>query len=85
MPKKGKGSAKSAKAEAKGAKAEAKGAEAAEEEEWVAVQKRTFTNWVNYRLEGSECHVTDLATDLGNGVILIKLLEALSHKKLPGK
>jgi len=68
MPKKGKGSAK--------------GAAAAEKEEWVAVQKRTFTNWMNYRLEGQ---VIDLETVLGDGVILIKLLEALSHKKVPGK
>ena len=55
------------------------------EEEWVAVQKRTFTNWMNHKLEGSGHQVTDLETDLGDGVILIKLLEILSHKKPSGK
>jgi len=78
MPKKGKSSAKKGKAEAKGAAA-------LEMEEWVGVQKRTFTNWVNHKLADSGCQVTDLETDLGNGVILIKLLEVLSHKKLSGK
>ena len=54
------------------------------EEEWVAVQKRTFTNWMNHKLEGSGHQVTNLETDLGDGVILIKLLEVLSHKKPSG-
>ena len=54
-------------------------------EEWVVVQKRTFTNWMNHKLEGSGHQVTDLETDLGDGVILIKLLEILSHKKPSGK
>ena len=54
------------------------------EEEWVAVQKQTFTNWMNHKLEGSGYQVTALETDLGDGVILIKLLEVLSHKKPSG-
>ena len=55
------------------------------EEEWVAVQTRTFTNWMNHKLEGSGHQVTNLETDLADGVILIKLLEVLSHKKPLGK
>ena len=55
------------------------------EEEWVGVQKRTFTNWMNHKLEGSGYQVTALETDLGDGVILIKLLEVLSHKTPLGK
>ena len=54
-------------------------------EEWVVVQKRTFTNWTNHKLEGSGHQVTNLETDLADGVILIKLLEILSHKKPSGK
>ena len=54
-----------------------------EKEEWVlAVQKRTFTNWMNHRLEGTGHQVTNLETDLADGVILIKLLEILSHKEI---
>ena len=51
-------------------------------EEWVAVQRRTFTNWMNHKLVGSGCQVTDLETDLRDGVLLIKLLEVLSHKEI---
>ena len=51
-------------------------------EEWVAVQRRTFTNWMNHKLAGSGCQVTDLETDLRDGVLLIKLLEVLSHKEI---
>ena len=51
-------------------------------EEWVAVQRRTFTNWMNHKLVGSGCQVTDLETDLREGVLLIKLLEVLSHKEI---
>ena len=52
------------------------------EEEWVGVQKQTFTNWMNYKLEGTGHQVTNLETDLADGVILIKLLEILSHKEI---
>ena len=52
------------------------------EEEWVGVQKQTFTNWMNHKLEGTGHQVTNLETDLADGVILIKLLEILSHKEI---
>ena len=51
-------------------------------EDWVAVQRRTFTNWMNHKLVGSGCQVTDLETDLRDGAPLIKLLEVLSHKEI---
>lgn len=54
-----------------------------EKEEWVlAAQKRTFTNWMNHKLEGTGHQVTTLETDLADGVILTKLLEILSHKEI---
>ena len=53
---------------------------------WIDVQKKTFTNWTNNRLKGTDRQVNDLQTDLDDGVILIKLLEALApKKKMPGK
>ena len=53
---------------------------------WIEVQKKTFTNWVNDRLKGSERKVDDLQTDLDDGVTLITLLEALvPGKKMPGR
>lgn len=55
------------------------------EEEWREVQKRVYTNWVNDKLKKTDQHVVNLPKDLGNGIILIKLLEVLSGKKIPGK
>ena len=53
---------------------------------WVEVQKRTFTNWTNENLKEIKRHVSDLATDLDDGVLLIKLLEVLAPgKKMPGR
>ena len=53
---------------------------------WIDVQKKTFTNWTNDHLKGTDRHVEDLKTDLDDGVTLIKLLEALvPKKKMPGK
>ena len=49
---------------------------------WLQVQERTFTNWVNDKLCGTDCIVADLSTDLSDGIILPKLLEILSGKKL---
>jgi hypothetical protein len=55
------------------------------EEDWKAVQLRVFTNWVNDKLRSTDVHVKKLTKELGNGVLLIKLLEVLSGKKIPGK
>ena len=49
---------------------------------WLQVQERTFTDWVNDKLCGTDCIVVDLSTDLSDGIILIKLLEILSGKSL---
>ncbi len=53
---------------------------------WIDVQKKTFTNWVNDHLKDTGLAVEDLQIDLDNGVVLIKLLEALAPgKKMPGR
>lgn len=50
----------------------------------------TFTNWVNDRLKGKSglssntLKVKDLSTDLKDGVVLIRLLENLTSKKIHG-
>ena len=52
----------------------------------LEIRRRTFTNWINHKLEGTGKKVTNLETDLEDGEILIKLLECLAPgKKLPGK
>ena len=54
-------------------------------ETWAMAQKMTFTAWMNEKLKHSGVHVKDLFSDLNDGVILIKLMEALSGKKMHGK
>lgn len=55
-------------------------------EDWVEVQKKTFTNWANETLKQGGLKVTNLETDLEDGVILIKLLEMLAPgKRMPGR
>lgn len=58
------------------------------EEKWKEVQMRVYTGWVNNKLsQGKTDHapVKNLTKELGDGVLLIKLLELLSGKKVPGK
>ena len=50
---------------------------------WVAVQKQTFTAWVNDRLKSGKVDkvVEDLKTQFADGITLIKLLEVLAPTK----
>uniref|UniRef100_A0A3Q3G0R8 Spectrin beta chain n=1 Tax=Labrus bergylta TaxID=56723 RepID=A0A3Q3G0R8_9LABR len=48
-----------------------------------AVQKKTFTKWINSHLSRVSCRITDLYMDLRDGRMLIKLLEVLSGERLP--
>nr|XP_024217733.1 dystonin isoform X10 [Halyomorpha halys] len=48
-----------------------------------AIQKKTFTKWVNKHLKKAHRHVNDLFTDLQDGHNLISLLEVLSGEQLP--
>ncbi|XP_072314307.1 spectrin beta chain, erythrocytic isoform X2 [Eucyclogobius newberryi] len=53
------------------------------QDEREAVQKKTFTKWVNSILSRVGCRISDLYLDLRDGRMLIKLLEVLSGEKLP--
>jgi spectrin beta len=52
-------------------------------DEREAVQKKTFTKWVNSHLSKATARIEDLYTDLRDGRMLMKLLEILSGEKLP--
>ena len=52
---------------------------------WIEVQKNTFTNWVNEKLKDTKCKVEVLEKNFDDGITLIKLLEALSKKKMHRK
>ncbi|XP_075771677.1 spectrin beta chain, non-erythrocytic 4 isoform X2 [Pelodiscus sinensis] len=48
-----------------------------------AVQKKTFTKWVNSHLARVSCRIGDLYADLRDGYMLTRLLEVLSGEQLP--
>uniref|UniRef100_A0A8C3NPA0 Spectrin beta chain n=1 Tax=Geospiza parvula TaxID=87175 RepID=A0A8C3NPA0_GEOPR len=48
-----------------------------------AVQKKTFTKWVNAHLARAACRVGDLYSDLRDGFVLTRLLEVLPGETLP--
>ncbi|CAG9864065.1 unnamed protein product [Phyllotreta striolata] len=48
-----------------------------------AVQKKTFTKWVNKHLKKAKRQIRDLFEDLRDGHNLITLLEVLSGEELP--
>uniref|UniRef100_A0A4W3GNR1 Calponin-homology (CH) domain-containing protein n=1 Tax=Callorhinchus milii TaxID=7868 RepID=A0A4W3GNR1_CALMI len=48
-----------------------------------AVQKKTFTKWMNSHLSRVSCRSTDLYSDLRDGYTLTRLLEVLSGEQLP--
>ncbi|CAF2417551.1 unnamed protein product [Rotaria sp. Silwood2] len=49
-----------------------------------AVQKKTFTKWINFHLSKREgLHVDDLFFDLRDGLILISLLEIFTNQTIP--
>ncbi|KAF4102423.1 spectrin beta chain, erythrocytic isoform X1 [Onychostoma macrolepis] len=52
-------------------------------DEREAVQKKTFTKWVNSILARVSSRISDLYLDLRDGRMLIKLLEVLSGERLP--
>ncbi|KAF4637263.1 hypothetical protein G7Y89_g816 [Cudoniella acicularis] len=54
----------------------------AEQQKWITVQQKTFTKWLNTKIEPRELVVVDLVKDLSDGVVLIHLLECLSNESL---
>ncbi|KAG9244671.1 calponin homology domain-containing protein [Calycina marina] len=54
----------------------------AEQQKWITVQQKTFTKWLNTKIEPRDLVVKDLVQDLSDGVILIHLMECLSDESL---
>uniref|UniRef100_A0A158QA40 Spectrin beta chain n=1 Tax=Enterobius vermicularis TaxID=51028 RepID=A0A158QA40_ENTVE len=52
------------------------------QDERVHIQKKTFTKWCNSFLNRIKMEIDDLFVDVGDGVILMKLLEIISGDKL---
>ncbi|KAF2866555.1 alpha-actin-like proteinin [Massariosphaeria phaeospora] len=50
------------------------------EQQWVKVQQKTFTKWLNSKLKSGQ--ISDLITDLSDGIVLIHLLEVLGNESL---
>ncbi|KAI0180289.1 calponin homology domain-containing protein [Hypoxylon sp. FL1284] len=50
--------------------------------QWINVQQKTFTKWMNTKISPRGLVVKDLVTDLSDAVLLIHLLECLSNESL---
>lgn len=50
--------------------------------QWKKIQEKTFTRWVNEQLKVQKVAVKSLSEDFNDGVLLIVLLEVLSHKSM---
>ncbi|KAI1375908.1 calponin homology domain-containing protein [Hypoxylon crocopeplum] len=50
--------------------------------QWINVQQKTFTKWMNTKIAPRGLVVKDLVTDLSDAVLLIHLLECLSSESL---
>ena len=57
--------------------------ELAADAEWKRIQQNTFTRWANEHLKQAEKSISDLETDLSDGLKLIALIEVLSGKRMP--
>jgi len=48
----------------------------------TAIQKKTFTRWINTHLADRRLKIQDITTDFADGMMLIHLLEIISGKKI---
>eukprot|EP01125_Pyxidicula_operculata_P021590 TRINITY_DN83_c0_g1_i1.p1 TRINITY_DN83_c0_g1~~TRINITY_DN83_c0_g1_i1.p1 ORF type:complete len:430 (+),score=103.35 TRINITY_DN83_c0_g1_i1:22-1311(+) len=55
------------------------------EQNWVSVQKKTFTRWLNTYLSERMLKCEVLERDLGDGLLLMALLEVISSKQVTPK
>ncbi|XP_052780237.1 filamin-A-like isoform X2 [Mya arenaria] len=53
----------------------------ADDAQWKIIQKNTFTRWANEHLKTVNKNLTELETDLSDGLRLVALVEVLSGKK----
>ena len=49
---------------------------------WKRIQQNTFTRWANQHIKQAKENITDLETDLSDGLKLIALLEVLAEKRI---
>ncbi|XP_059161846.1 filamin-A-like isoform X3 [Physella acuta] len=52
------------------------------EDQWIAIQAKTFLNWTNEQLSIGNRSIENLSVDLCDGVKLVALVEALQFKKI---
>lgn len=50
--------------------------------DWIELQKKTFTKWINQHLSQRSMEIDDLYHDLSNGVKLINLLEIIAGEQV---
>ena len=50
---------------------------------WIMIEKQTFTNWINEQLRSLGDPVEELPMDFQNGVKLCRLVGKLQGRKLP--
>lgn len=55
----------------------------AEDAAWKRIQQNTFTRWANEHLKTVNKNITNLESDLSDGLRLIALVEVLSGRRLP--
>jgi len=53
--------------------------------DWLKLQRKIFTRWVNQKVSGKGIKVDDVVNDINDGFLLANLLEALSEKKCTAK
>lgn len=49
---------------------------------WIDIQQKTFTNWVNEQLKSTGLKIQNLQVDFANGLLLIALVECLQKRIL---
>lgn len=49
----------------------------AEQQHWITVQQKTFTKWLNTKIDARGLEVKDLVKDLSDGVRLFFVLSSL--------
>jgi hypothetical protein len=54
---------------------------AAQPTHWADIQEKAFTRWCNNHLEERGLRINDFKTDWTNGLLLINLIEIISHPK----